>query len=115
MPFPALIAKYTIKTTIKINKSNFKTYCKPCIQVLGEEKGKKNVFPNKTDRIINHFKKCPHFLSQANEDEKNEIFDLEKEDKNNQADSKKRKCKYFIILYYKYFFLKLIYNNNFLI
>src|SRR4051812_8242811 len=48
--FPAL-TPHIIRTEIKINKSNFKTYCKACIEELGEEEGGKTWFPNKRDRI----------------------------------------------------------------
>ena len=49
-----LITKYIIRTDIKVNKSNLKTYCKPCIEELGEEEEHKIWFPNKKDQIIIH-------------------------------------------------------------
>ena len=42
-----IMCSLPIVTDIKINKSNFKTYCKPCIEVLEEEKGRKIYFPIK--------------------------------------------------------------------
>ncbi|CAB5200211.1 unnamed protein product [Rhizophagus irregularis] len=56
-PLPSLLAPYIIRTDIKVNKSNLKTFCKPCIKELGEEEEQKTWFPNKKDRIVQHFKK----------------------------------------------------------
>jgi len=64
-PLPILLDQYIIKTKEKINKSNLKVYCKAYIEVLGEYEGKKNFFPNKTDRIILHLKKCIHFAKKT--------------------------------------------------
>ena len=74
MPLHSLLIKYIVRTEEKVNKSNLKTFCKPCIEVLGEEEGRKIWFPNKTDRIVQHFKKCSHFLAKTNEEERVEIF-----------------------------------------
>ena len=52
MPLHVLLTKYIVRTEEKVNKSNLKTYCKSCIEELGEEEGRKTWFPNKTDRII---------------------------------------------------------------
>ncbi|RHZ86342.1 hypothetical protein Glove_52g143 [Diversispora epigaea] len=76
MPLPPLIVQYIVKTSDKINKTNFKTFCKPCIEVLRDENGKKNWFPNKKDRIIQHFKKCPNFFTKTTAEEREEIFNL---------------------------------------
>jgi len=76
MSLPPLIVQYIVKTSDKINKTNFKTFCKPCIEVLGDENGKKNWFPNKKDRIIQHFKKCPNFFTKTTAEEREEIFNL---------------------------------------
>ncbi|CAG8789027.1 19699_t:CDS:1, partial [Racocetra fulgida] len=54
---PSLLNKYIIKSNIKLNQSNYKTFCKYCVEVLGEEEGKKNYFPNKKYRILQHLKK----------------------------------------------------------
>jgi hypothetical protein len=54
---PFLITQYIIRTDIKVNKSNVQTFCKPCIEELGEEEGHKICYPNKKDRIIQHFKR----------------------------------------------------------
>ncbi|CAI2164177.1 10824_t:CDS:2 [Funneliformis geosporum] len=40
MPLPSLLAQYIVRTEIKVNKCNLKTFCKSCIEVLGEEKGR---------------------------------------------------------------------------
>ncbi|RHZ47354.1 hypothetical protein Glove_585g38 [Diversispora epigaea] len=40
-PLPAVIEEFIIKTNEKLNKSNLKVYCKPCVKVLGEIEGKK--------------------------------------------------------------------------
>ncbi|CAB4419430.1 unnamed protein product [Rhizophagus irregularis] len=52
-PLPAILNDYIIKTKEKLNQSNLKTYCRCCIEALGEEVGRRNCFPNKTDRINN--------------------------------------------------------------
>ena len=41
---PTILEDYIIKTKEKLNQSNLKTYCKSCIEILGEEEGKKNFF-----------------------------------------------------------------------
>ncbi|CAB4422701.1 unnamed protein product [Rhizophagus irregularis] len=73
-PLPSLLNQYIVRTDIKVNKSNLKTFCKPCIEVLGEEEGQKISFPNKKDRIIQHFKKCDNFFAKTNEEEREKIF-----------------------------------------
>ena len=69
MPLPILLTQYIIRSEIKLNQSNFKTYCRPCIEELGEKDGKKTFFPNKKDRIIQHFKKCPNFTAKTTAEE----------------------------------------------
>ena len=75
-PLPPLLNKYIIKSNIKINQSNLKTFCKCCIDVLGEQEGKKTFFPNKKDRIIQHLRKCEHFISQTTPEERAEVDEL---------------------------------------
>ncbi|CAB4429163.1 unnamed protein product [Rhizophagus irregularis] len=82
-PLPSLLAPYIIRTDIKVNKSNLKTFCKPCIEELGEEEGQKTWFPNKKDRIVQHFKKCTNFFAQTNEEQRKEIFELLQTNNNN--------------------------------
>ena len=101
MPLHVLLTKYIIRTEEKVNKSNLKTYCKSCIEELGEEEGRKTWFPNKTDRIIQHLKKCSHFLAKTNKEEREEIFGLNNNPTNANSDTNtslipsKRSCKYF--------------------
>ena len=52
---PNMLDEFIIKTKEKLNQSNLRTYCKCCIEALGEEEGKKNIFPNKTDRVTLYF------------------------------------------------------------
>ncbi|PKY61299.1 hypothetical protein RhiirA4_449822 [Rhizophagus irregularis] len=75
-PISELLNNYIIKTKEKLNQSNLKTYCKCCIDVLGEEEGKRICFPNKTDRIVQHLKKCTHFLAATTPEKRDEIFSL---------------------------------------
>jgi hypothetical protein len=63
----SLITPYIVKIDIKINKSNFKTYCKSCIKVLGKEKKHKIYFPNKKNQIIYYFKKYTNFLPKQHQ------------------------------------------------
>ena len=92
MPLSSILNQYIVRSEIKLNKSNFKTYCKPCIEELGEEEGKKNFFPNKKDRIVSHFKKCLHFVAKTTAEESAEIFNLLEKD--NSTILKKRSDKY---------------------
>lgn len=97
---PDLLNDYIVKTKERLNQSNLKTYCKCCINALGEEEGKKTHFPNKTDRIVQHLKKCTHFLAATIPEIRNEIFLLsEKQCNEKQSGSNKRSCK-FLIHYY---------------
>ena len=105
MPLPPLLNQHIIRTDIKINKSNFKTFCKPCVEELGDEEGKKTWFPNKKDRIIQHFKKCPNFVNATTAEEREEIFKLLEKEKNDAATpiipvTHKRLCKYIFKLHY---------------
>jgi len=85
--------QYIVRTEIKINQCNFKTYCKPCIKELEEEKGSKKFFSNKRDQIIQHFKKCPNFTTKITAEEHTEIFKLLE---STSIISNKRLCKYSI-------------------
>src|SRR4051812_32095135 len=76
MPLPSILNKYIVRSEIKLNKSNFKIFCKPCIEELEEDEGKKIFFPNKKDRIIVHLKKCSHFVATTTAEERTEIFEL---------------------------------------
>ncbi len=39
MSLPSLLAKYIVRTEVKVNKCNLKTFCKSCVKVLEEEEG----------------------------------------------------------------------------
>ncbi len=105
MLFPSLLNQYIIRTEIKINQCNFKTYCKLCIEELEEEEGSKIFFPNKRDRIIQHFKKCPNFTTKTTAKEHMEIFKLLEL---TSIILNKRLCKYSINIIY-IIFLESIY------
>ncbi|CAG8814035.1 5591_t:CDS:2 [Dentiscutata erythropus] len=76
MPLSILLERHIIKSSEKLGKSNVKVFCKACVEVLGEEAGKNNSFPNKTDRIIQHLNKCAHFMEKMTSEERYEIFAL---------------------------------------
>ena len=61
MAISDILNEYIIKSKERLNASNVKTYCKCCVEALGEEEGKKIFFPNKTDRILIHLKNA-HIL-----------------------------------------------------
>jgi hypothetical protein len=90
---PIILDEFIIKTKEKLNQSNFKTYCRCCIGALGEEKGKKNFFPNKTDRIVQHLKKCSYFIEVTTPETQNEVFSLLK---SNETQKDKRSCKFLL-------------------
>ena len=90
MPLSSLLEKYIVRTEVKVNKCNLKTFCKPCIDVLGEEEGRKTWFPNKSDHIIQHFKKCPNFFAKITKEEREGIFQT-----NLTQSTIKRPCKNF--------------------
>ena len=55
----------------------------------------KKFFPNKKDRIIQHFKKCPHFVTKTTAEERAEIFKLLENDNSlTSTIPSKRSCKY---------------------
>lgn len=77
MPLSILLTRHIIKSTERFSKSNVKVYCKACVEVLGEEEGKKKTcLPNKTDRIVQHLKSCAHFVGRTTAEERTEIFAL---------------------------------------
>ena len=104
MMLPPLLIKYIIRIEKKINKSNLKTFYKICIKVFREEKEYKISFSNKTDWIIQHFKKCFHFLAKTNE-EQVVIFELLQNKANTNNNTvlslilSKRSYKYILIFY----------------
>ncbi|GES82414.1 hypothetical protein GLOIN_2v473602 [Rhizophagus clarus] len=61
--FPSIPTKYIVKT--KEKASNIKTFCKACVEVLGEEEGREISFSNKTDQMVNkpEAKKLFEFLN----------------------------------------------------
>ncbi|KAF0550220.1 hypothetical protein F8M41_024796 [Gigaspora margarita] len=87
MPLSHLLEKHIIKSTKRFSKSNIKVYCKACVEVLGKNEGKKNCFPNKMNRIIQHLKKCIHFADKMLPEEKEKIFTLP----NNKGTSNKKR------------------------
>ncbi len=93
---PNMLDEFIIKTKEKLNQSNLRTYCKCCIEALGEEEGKKHVFPNKTDRILKHLEKCTYFLEKATTKIQNEIFLLSKR---NETHPVKRSCKFLLLFH----------------
>jgi hypothetical protein len=88
-PLPISLDQYIIKTKEKLNKSNLKVYCKACIEILGQNEGKKIFFPNKTDRIILHLKKCVNFIQKMTPEERGEIFGLSKDSDVSQTNGKR--------------------------
>lgn len=96
-PISDILNEYIIKSKEKLNASNVKTYCKCCIESLGEEEGEKIFFPNKTDRILLHLKKCTHFIEKTTPDIRDQIFSLSKNNNENQG---KRSCKLILIDFY---------------
>jgi hypothetical protein len=105
---PNSLNDYIIKTKERLNQSNLKTYCKCCIEALGEEEGKKIFFPNKTDRIIQHLKKCTHFFTLTTSEIRDEILSLSRSNSEKQPEAVgKRSCKF--ELFFFFFFYILIY------
>jgi len=92
---PAIFDEFIIKSKERLNQSNLKTYCKCCIDALGEEDGKKIFFPNKTNRILQHLKKCTHFHEVATLEMQNEIFSLSKN--NEKQMENQRSCKLLLL------------------
>ena len=66
--------------------------------MLGEEEGQKICFPNKKDRIIQHFKKCPNFLAKTNE-ERERIFGLLQSNASSLIPQKKQ-SKFYSFIYH---------------
>ncbi|CAG8490364.1 17331_t:CDS:1, partial [Racocetra fulgida] len=81
MPLSTLLDEHIIKTKEKLNNWNYKFYCKACIEKLGEDEGKKTSFPNKTDRIVQHLKKCNYFIEKTTPEQREEIFSLSDDQK----------------------------------
>ncbi len=109
MPLPNILEELIIRTKDKLNQSNLKTYCKCCIDALGEVEGKKVCFPNKTDRILQHLKKCKHFQENATPEAQEEISLLLKPNENQVESSQiKRSCNFFIIILVKLIYINII-------
>src|SRR6266498_3211665 len=83
-----ILEDYIVKTKEKLNQSNLKTYCKSFIEILGKKEGKKNFFPNKTNRILLHLKKCTNFIAKTTFKIRNKIFSLSKNNSNLQSENK---------------------------
>ena len=102
-----LLNDYIVKTKERLNQSNLKTYCKCYIKILGEVKGKKTYFSNKTDRIVQHLKKCTHFFVATIPDIRSEIFLLSSSGNNEkQSVVNKQSCKFLIhYMVFLFFFI----------
>ena len=96
---PAIFDEFIIKSKERLNQSNLKTYCKCCIDALGEEDGKKNFFPNKTDRILQHLKKYTHFHEVTTLEMQNKIFSLSKN--NEKQMENQRSCELLLLFQYE--------------
>ena len=105
-----LLNDYIVKTKERLNQSNLKTYCKCCIEILGEVEEKKTYFPNKTDRIVQHLKKWTDFFAATIPDIRSEIFLLSSSGNNEkQPVVSKRSCKFLIhYIVFSVFLYKLI-------
>ena len=53
---------------------------------MEEEEEQKKFFPNKKDQIIQHFKKCPHFVTKTTAEKRAEIFKLLENDSSLRPD-----------------------------
>jgi hypothetical protein len=96
---PPVLDEFIIKTKERLNQSNLKTYCRCCIDALGEQEGKKICFPNKTDRILQHLKKCTYFCEAAIPKMQIEIFSLSKN--NEKQMDNQRSCKLLLLFQYE--------------
>jgi hypothetical protein len=99
----SILDEFIIKSKEKLNQSNLKMYCKCCVEALGEKEGKKACFPNKTDRILKHLKKCKYFLEEMTPEIQDEIFSLSKSNEKqaeNRTENQQAKwsCKFLIFL-----------------
>ena len=76
-------------------------------QNTGRGERKKTYFPNKTDRIVQHLKKCTHFFVATIPDIRSEIFLLSSSGNNEkQPVVSKRSCKFLIhYMVFLFFFI----------
>lgn len=70
------LKKYIVKIPKKIGSTNALCYCKACFIKLGENHPELVEIVDKTQRILNHFKKCPNFQDSYSQEEKDKIFDI---------------------------------------
>ncbi|GBC46508.2 ribonuclease H-like domain-containing protein [Rhizophagus irregularis DAOM 181602=DAOM 197198] len=73
------LKKYIISTNLKSGATNKICYCRACFSKLGENHPELKKIVDKTDRILNHFKNCQNFQSLYNQQEKDEVFSVNKQ------------------------------------
>ncbi|UZO27404.1 uncharacterized protein OCT59_019602 [Rhizophagus irregularis] len=73
------LKKYIISTNLKSDATNKICYCRACFSKLGENHPELKKIVDKTDRILNHFKNCQNFQSLYNQQEKDEVFSVNKQ------------------------------------
>jgi protein subunit release factor A len=94
------LKKYIISTNLKSGATNKLCYCRACFIKLGKNHSELKKIVDKTDRILKHFKNCQNFQSLYSQQEKDEIFSINKQENTVLG---KRICKYFLIFYHYYY------------
>ena len=74
------LKKYIISTNLKSGATNKLCYCRVCFNKLGENHPELKTIVDKTDRILKHFKTCQNFQTLYNQQEKDEIFLINKQE-----------------------------------
>jgi len=74
------LKKYIVSTNLKSGATNKLCYCRACFNKLGENHSELKTIVDKTDRILKHFKTCQNFQTLYNQQEKDEIFSINKQE-----------------------------------
>ncbi|CAB4386898.1 unnamed protein product [Rhizophagus irregularis] len=74
------LKKYIVSTKLKSGATNKLCYCKACFNKLGENHPELKTIVDKTDRILKHFKNCQNFQDLYSQQEKDEVFSINKQE-----------------------------------
>ncbi len=90
------LKKYIITIKLKSGNSNKLYYCRVCFNRLNKNYPELKTIVNKTNRILKHFKNCQYFQETYDQQEKDEVFNSNKQENSNSNLGKRlNKCVFF--------------------
>lgn len=89
-----ILKKYIISTSLKSGSTNKLCYCRACFNKLGENHPELKKIVDKTERILKHFKTCQNFQELYNQQEKDEVFESNKQENSTLGKRSSKYCSF---------------------